>query len=98
MFSYDGDTLKVYKPLARNLNEQEKSIMKSWQKVLADAEKENPYSDHRSLYDSFFSGSECPWLSGARVCMGKKLVGSHVLDFMCKGDLILEYKIHREGK
>lgn len=106
LVEYNGDTLIIYRPGKRELNDQEKAVMQKWQ-AIADTDKHQEQSRIDALSDGsqtyyqkkrFFTESGYEYLLGFDTKCGKKYEYSTqmVIDNRVKGDPDMVYKIYVE--
>lgn len=78
---YDGDTLTVYNPLLRDLDDEEQALM-------AAAEAMDYYKGR-----SFLANSACPWLGAYELVRGRILSGGKITDYTQRGEIGLRYVV-----
>ena len=95
LIEYDDDHLTVYNPGYRELNDQEKSVLKQAQEKIEEYKAKYPYNDTYWIKRSTIEKSPCPWLSGSGVIKGKRFdVGRNMIqDRAIKGEAILKYNV-----
>jgi hypothetical protein len=100
LLDYDGETLIVYNPGMRDLNEKEKAVMDEWKKVQTAYLSTHTHYGLNQVCVDFFQNSRCPWLVGSmEMIRGKRYdceVGK-VVDNRVRGERILMYRVYREG-
>ncbi len=95
LVEYDGETLTIFERGERDLTEQEKAILAEWERIQAEYEARNPYSDSYWKKKDYFSKCPCPWLAGWEFVRGKKYnYNGKVIDNQVRGKAILKYRIH----
>lgn len=97
LVEYDGKSLTIYERGERDLTEQEQKILAGWQKIEAEYEKQNPYSDTYWKKKDYFKHCPCPWLAGFETVRGKRYnYNGKVLDNQVRGNAILKYNVYEQ--
>lgn len=97
LLDYDGETLTIYAPGKRELNEQEKSIFAEWERVKQEYLKKYPYDDIYYKMKNFFEkeNPDYAYLTGWNAHKGKRYeYNGKVFDNSIKGEAILKCIIH----
>ncbi len=100
LIEYDGNTLNIFNPAVREMNEEEKLNVKKAEEEKERYKKENPYSDGYWHMKSFYENCSTPWIySGSDKIKGKRAAqGSDygkIIDDAIKGELCLSYAVTR---
>ena len=98
LVDYDGETLTVYRPAYRDLTDQERFILNTWNTKETEYFLKNPFGDSYGMRKKYFAESLCPWMDGITKVRGKSYV-SHkdkVLDQSIRDDIALRYQVIME--
>lgn len=98
LVDYDGETLTVYRPVYRDLTDQERFVLNTWNTKETEYFLKNPFGDSYGMRKKYFAESPCPWMDGITKVRGKSYV-SHkdkVLDHSIRGDVALRYQVIME--
>lgn len=95
LVDYDDNSLTIYSPGFRELNEQEKAILKQAKEKADEYNAKYPYNDTYWIRRSFIEKSSCPYLMGSGFKKGKRYdcCREIVQDKAIKGDAILRYVV-----
>ena len=96
LVEYDGKNLTIFERGERELTEQEKTILTSWEHIQAEYLEKNPWGDTFWKKKEYFKNSPCPWLAGFETVRGKRYnnYNGKIIDNQVRGNVILKYRIY----
>lgn len=102
LMEYTGDTLSIYNPGAREMDQEEKDNAAKAEIERKKYQEENPYNDDFWHMKNFYQHCSTPWIYfGSGTVKGKRAgQGSFtgkIIDNAIKGKLILQYKVIKEN-
>lgn len=102
LMEYTGDTLSIFSPGAREMNQEEKNNVEKAENERKKYQEENPYNDDYWHMKNFYKHCSTPWIYfGNGEVKGKKAgqgsLSGKIIDNSIKGELILQYKVIKEN-
>lgn len=95
LIEYDDNTLTIYNPGFRDLNDKEREILRQAKEKADKYLADYPYGNTYWIRKSFIEKSDCPYLFGYEFKKGKKYDTSKekIQDKAIKGEAILRYSV-----